>query len=68
MRCHCAITGLAEDVLLREVPWALGLQNASHLHMLSLSDTRNLRALVIMPNHFDVSWIPPSLDRLELIS
>lgn len=44
---------LTRDVLLREVPMAFGLQNASRLRMLSLSGTHNRRVLMILPNHDD---------------
>jgi hypothetical protein len=44
---------LTEDVLLREVPMAFGLQNASRLRMLSLSGTHNLHVLTTLPGRDD---------------
>ena len=44
---------LTEDVLLREVPMAFGLQNTSRLRMLSLSGTHNLHVLTTPPSRDD---------------
>lgn len=65
---HWTISLVTEDVLPREGPLLLGTECFTPPYVFGLRPTDNLRLFPMPPHRFKVSWIPPSVASLGLIS